>query len=191
MKHIWLLIILVFSISTAHSQNKFERESRIKRSEVSEKAKIYMESIFPQSRKIKWYLEENLDGIAIEAKVKANKTNYSIKFDTVGNLHDIEFTQRLDELPTSIQQKVQKYFHDNFDRYRIKKIQVQWIGDPDLLRSVLLKKTQSQHYEINYEIVLAGRKDGNLESYEVLFAENGKHIETKKIISRNLNHLVY
>jgi len=191
MKHTWLLVVLFFMVDSLYSQDKFEKESRIKSSEVSMKATNYIESIFPESRKIKWYLEENLEGIAVEAKIKENRTVYSIKFDTLGNLQDIEFIQRFDELPSRVQQKIRGYFQGNYDRHKIRKTQIQWIGDANLLRSVLLKETQSQQYEVNYEIVFSGRKDGDTRSYEALFSDTGEHIETKKIIPRNLNHLIY
>lgn len=193
MKHKWLLILLLFSTNLVYAQNKnkFERESRIKSSEVSEKARSYVESIFPETKKLKWYLEENLEGMAVEAKIKENSTTYSIKFDTLGNLEDIEFITSFNEIPTEVQQKVETYLQEHYDRHRIKKIQIQWIGDADLLRSVLLKETESQQYETNYEIEFSGKTEGDNKSYEALFSEDGEHIETKKIISRNLNHLIY
>ncbi|WP_118194213.1 hypothetical protein [Albibacterium indicum] len=191
MKHTWLLVVLFLMVNSLYSQDKFEKESRIKSSEVSMKATDYVESIFSGSQKIKWYLEENLEGMAVEAKIKENRTIYSIKFDTLGNLQDIEFIQRFDQLPIRAQQKITDYFQGNYDRYKIRKIQIQWIGDANLLRSVLLKETQSQQYEVNYEIVFSGRKDGDRQSYEAIFSDTGEHIKTKKIISRNLNHLIY
>lgn len=191
MKHIGLLVTLILSIGSVHSQEKFERESRIKSSDAPKKASMYVESIFPEARKIKWYLEENLDGFANEAKVKQNGTVYSIKFDTLGNLQDIEFIQNFNKLPVQVQDKVEAYLQEQYDHYRLKKIQVQWIGDADLLRSVLIEETKNGQYKTNYEIEFSGRKDGDTQSYEALFSENGEHLNTKKIISRNLNHLVY
>lgn len=191
MKHSWLLIILFFSFNSAYSQNKFEKESRVKSSEVSTKAKSYVESIFPESNKIKWYLEENLDGMAIEAKVKANQTLYSIKFDTLGNLQDVEFIQSFAKLPEQVQEKVVRHFEENYDRHRIRKIQIQWIGDPELLRSAIMKETDNQEFEVNYEIEFRAKKNGENNSFEALFSENGELIKTDKIIPRNLNHLIY
>ena len=191
MKHIGVLMRLVLSISLVYSQEKFERESRIKRSEVPKKASMYVESIFPDAKKTKWYLEENLDGFANEAKVRENGTIYSIKFDTLGNLQDIEFIEKFNRLPLQIQTKVESYLQEQYDRYRVKKIQVQWIGDADLLRSVLLQENADRQHEINYEIEFSGRKHGDIQSYEALFSEEGEHLNTKKIITRNLNHLVY
>src|SRR5690606_10057201 len=147
MKHIGLLVTLILSIGSVYPQEKFERESRIKRSEVPKKASMYVESIFPDAKKTKWYLEENLDGFANEAKVRENGTIYSIKFDTLGNLQDIEFIEKFNRLPLQIQTKVESYLQEQYDRYRVKKIQVQWIGDADLLRSVLLQENADRQHE--------------------------------------------
>lgn len=191
MKHIGLLVTLILSISLVYSQEKFERESRIKSSDVPKKASMYVKSIFPDAQKIKWYFEENLDGFANEAKVKQEGTIYSIKFDTLGNLQDIEFIEKFNKLPMQVQDKVESHLQEQYDRFRLKKVQIQWIGDADLLRSVLLDETKNGQYETNYEIEFVGRKDGNAQSYEILFNEEGEHLNTKKIITRNLNHLVY
>src|SRR5699024_1418289 len=149
------------SIGSVYPQEKFERESRIKRSEVPKKASMYVESIFPDAKKTKWYLEENLDGFANEAKVRENGTIYSIKFDTLGNLQNIEFIEKFNKLPMQVQDKVESHLQEQYDRFRLKKVQIQWIGDADLLRSVLLDETKNGQYETNYEIEFVGRKDGN------------------------------
>ncbi|MEO6000592.1 MAG: hypothetical protein ABIN89_27335 [Chitinophagaceae bacterium] len=160
-------------------------------SEVIAKARTYVENLFPKSKKIKWYWEENLQGVSIEAKINENKKTYSIKFDTLGALHDVELTQKFLELAIDVQQNITNYFQNQYDRYKIRKIQIQWIGDPDVLRSLIKKEETNKKYTTRYEIEFSGRKNKDLESYESLFDDGGKHMETKQIITRNLNHLIY
>ena len=81
MKRSFLLLTLLFHLTLAYSQNKSEREYRIKSSEVPAKALEYVESNF-QDVRMKWYGEENLDGKAVEAKGKKQGNLYSVKFET-------------------------------------------------------------------------------------------------------------
>ncbi|WP_345230828.1 hypothetical protein [Olivibacter ginsenosidimutans] len=191
MKHCLLLITAILLAHVANAQKKFERETRIKSAKVAEKARTYVESLFPDSKKIKWYLEENLEGVTIEAKLKENRSIYSIEFDTLGTLHDIERTQKFDQLPMEVQGNVTAYLKKRYKSFKIKKIQIQWTGDPDVLHALIRKGDTDNTFTTNYEIVYTGREDKDTASYESLFDRHGKHIETKEIIERNLNHLLY
>jgi len=191
MKHSLLLIIAILLVHVANAQKKFERETSMKSSRVAEKARIYVESLFPDSKKIKWYLEESLEGVMVEAKIKENSSIYSIKFDTLGTLYDIERTQKFDKLPMAVQGNVMAYLKKRYKSFKIKKTQIQWIGDPDVLHSLIKKDDTENNYTTNYEIVYSGRENKDAMSYESLFDHGGNHIETKEIIERNLNHLLY
>lgn len=173
------------------AQQKFEKESRIKQEDVPENARAYVESLFSDGPSVKWYREESLNGISVEGKTKQEEGIYSIKFTTEGQLLDVELTRSFDDLPQEIQEEIEDYFSDHFDRYRIKKVQVQWVGDADILRGVIKRKDFDQDFQTNYEIEFSGRKDRKSNPYEALFDQEGDHIETQEIIPRNISHLLY
>jgi len=181
----------ILLMQTADAQKKFERERSIKSSQVTEKARTYVESLFSDAKKIKWYLEENLEGIMVEAKIKENSNTYSIKFDTLGTVYDVEQTQKFEELPPAVQSNVMDHLKRHYKSFKIRKIQIQWVGDPHVLRSLIRRDNAENTYQTNYEIVYTGREDKDAASYESLFDHSGRHIETKTIIERNLNHLLY
>ncbi|MGO1595086.1 MAG: hypothetical protein ACTHZ1_03630 [Sphingobacterium sp.] len=189
-KIIILFSILLFS-SLLFAQQKFEKESRITEDAVPPNAIQYLESLFSDTPKVRWYREESLEGISIEGKTKRDEGRYSIKFSTGGELRDIELTQSFEEIPEDVQEEIEDYFSDNYDRYRIKKVQIQWLGDPDVLRTLINQGDTSQRYETNYEIEFSARKDRKTKPYETLFDHTGEHIETKEIVPRNLSHLLY
>lgn len=191
MKHGISLILTILLVQAADAQKKFERERSIKSAQVTESARTYVESLFSDEKKIKWYLEENLEGVMIEAKIKENGTTYSIKFDTAGTVYDVERTQKFEELPPAVQSNVMDYLKSHYKSFKIRKIQIQWVGDPHVLRSLIKKDDAENTYQTNYEIVYIGRENKDTASYESLFDHSGRHIETKTIIERNLNHLLY
>ena len=191
MKHSLLLIIPILLVQVAAAQKKFERETRIKSSQVTEKARTYVESLFSGSKKIKWYREENLEGVMVEAKIKEKSSTYSIKFDTLGTVYDVELTRKFEELPSAVQSNVMAYLKNRYKSFKIRKVQIRWIGDPDVLRSLIKDGDAGNSYTTNYEIIFSGREDKDSAPYESQFDHNGRHIETKGIIERSLNHLLY
>lgn len=191
MKHSFLLIIAILLAHLANAQKKFERETRIKSSQVTEKARTYVGSLFSDPKKIKWYLEENMDGIMVEAKIKENSSTYSIKFDTLGTVYDVELTQKFEELPPAVQSNVMAYLKSRYKSFKIRKVQIRWVGDPHALRSLIKKDDAAEKYTTSYEIVYTGREDKDNAPYESLFDDSGRHIETKGIVERNMSHLLY
>mgnify|MGYP003578150883 CR=1 FL=1 len=191
LKHGLFLIAALLLAHAADAQKKYERETTIKSSQVHESAKAYVKSLFPSAKRIKWYREESLEGVTMEAKIKQGRTIYSIEFDTLGTLHDIELTRNFAELPSSIQKRIQDYLGNRHRRFRIKKVQVQLIGHPGILGSVIKGKNTKDTYATNYEIEYSGNEGNNPIMYESLFDHAGNHIRTKEIIERNLNHLLY
>lgn len=191
MKHLIALCFNLLFCLFVFGQQKFEKESRIPQDEVPNQALKYIQSLFSDSPKVQWYREESLDRIAVEGKIKRQDGVYSIKFNTDGLLHDVELTRNLSQLPDRVQVSIESYISRNYDRYRIKKVQVQWVGDPAIIRSLVRRERHSDDYTTNYEIEFSGRKDRRTKPYEALFDDHGEHVETKEIIPRNLSHLLY
>ncbi|MEL6254700.1 MAG: hypothetical protein AAFR87_22000, partial [Bacteroidota bacterium] len=88
-----ILYILVLGLlvrgNYAQAQIKYEREYKLKPTEIPMPAKIFVDSC-KFSTQITWYKEESQDGKSIEAKLKHKGKKYSIEFDTVGLLQDME-----------------------------------------------------------------------------------------------------
>src|SRR5690606_31356945 len=138
MKNIWILLALLYSVKITYAQdgikNKYEREYSIKKSEVPLKANNFINETL--NGKVKWYGEENLKGKAIEAKGKKDKKLYSVKFDTLGNVQDVEVVVSFKSLSKEIQSKIQKELKGQFSSIKIIKTQIQWLGSQEVLKQL-------------------------------------------------------
>lgn len=184
-----LVFVLIYLFSAA--QQKYERETGINSSQAPDTAVSYMEKLFGTDARVRWYREESLQGITVEAKTKLAEGIYSVKFDTTGRLIDIELTQREKEVPYKVMEQIVSHLASAYDRYRIRKIQVQWTGAPETLYQLITGKSVEGRYTVRYEIEHSGRIRRDSKPYESLFDSEGKHIETKEIIPRSINHLIY
>jgi len=185
-----VIISLIFTI-TVQAQQKVEKEYRLKEADVPAEAKNFLESLFTNHAKIRWYKEESLTGVTIEAKKKEKEGIYSIKFSLAGQLLDTELTQKFSQLPQAVQKNINKYLHTTYKRAKIKKVQIQWLAPPDIISSLIKGQKPSDAYTTNYEVEFSGIKDGQGKLYETLFDQSGQPQQTKEIIQRNIHHLLY
>ena len=181
-----ILIYLAFPLS---AQVKFEREYRLDAVEVPQSARQFIEACAFTS-KVKWYGEDSQDGKSYEAKTKHQQQWYSIEFDSLGHIQDVEIRLSLREI-TEASDHIQSFLKDYFDKYKIKKVQRQWVGDKDILIKLIRGEIIKEGYRQNYEIELKGKKEGSTEWYEFLFDDNGKMLRQSTIIFRNTDHLIY
>lgn len=187
-----LIFILVFftSMNSAFSQAKLEREYRIKDSQVPLKATEFIKNTFG-TIKLKWYGEESLKGRSVEAKGSFNKKLYSIEFDTLGNLQDIEVRIDMKSIPENTRNKIKRQLETKFKAFRIHKVQAQQVADASEIKSSKGGEIISDEMITNYEIVLKGRKEKKYSFYEVLFTKDGELIRESQMIERNNHHLIY
>lgn len=172
------------------SQSKFEREYRVKTNEIPSSARDFIDSC-NFSKKIKWYGEESQNGKSFEAKVKENGRRYSIEFDTLGNLQDVEIKIEVDEVSSATHKAIQDHFNQVFVRHKIIKIQSQWTGDRAVLRELVRTNKTNAAYTLKYEIVVKGKKAGEVKWYEILFDETGNEEKILPIQFNNPDNLYY
>ncbi|MBR9921264.1 MAG: hypothetical protein GYB31_10535 [Bacteroidetes bacterium] len=183
------LISLGF-LSSLGAQVKFEREYRLDREEIPKPALQFIEAC-PFENRIKWYGEESQEGKSVEAKTKHLGRKYSIEFDTSGQIQDVEAIVDWEELPKSLQEKIQACFDSSFEKVRIKKIQQQWTGQEENLLQVLQQKPTKSTYEIKYEIVIKARSEDGKNLYEMLFSDQGEVLRKDLIQPDNSDNLIY
>jgi hypothetical protein len=183
-----LALAFFFSISFySYSQSKMEIEERIEKEEAPFLAQKFIDSLYFSS-KIKWYLEKDYIKTTYEAKVKEKGQKYSIEFDSLGYIEDIELEIKWKRIPTSTQNAICEKLHTEFEKFKIKKIQIQYIGqEKDLLNF----KTSTENLIIKYEIVVKGKKESQTSFYEYLFSERGKLEQKLQFDFRNIDHLEY
>ncbi|MFY9243475.1 MAG: hypothetical protein WAO74_10630 [Polaribacter sp.] len=186
-KSVFLFILLVSSLTC--SQEKFEKEYRVKPAQVPENSLNFIKGLNFE-KKVKWYVEESNDGKSFEAKICFQKHLFSIEFSEKGNLIDVEKKVSFAELDLEIQNKITHKLSGTYKKYKFKKIQIQYKGLETEVKKVFLESTRNHiATRIFYEIVLKAKKENDYDLYEVLFNENGaiiKELKFKQINSINL-----
>ena len=183
-----LTLAFFFSISFySYSQSKREIEERIAKEEVPFLAQKFIDSLYFSS-KIRWYREKNYIKTTYEAKIKHTGKKYSIEFDSLGNIEDIELEIKWKQISTSTQNAICEKLNTEFKKFKIKKIQIQYTG---LKKDLFNFKISTQSLIIKYEIIVKGKKDTQNSFYEYLFSEKGKLEQKLQIDFRNIDHLEY
>lgn len=193
LKHIITgIVFFFFAIGSNHlfAQNKYEKESRFKEKEVPSIALDFIGSLAVE-RKVRWYLEEGFDRTSIEAKFKMNNQNYSIEFDRLGNLEDIEIQVKWGELRKSLKDSVSFYLGQDCKKFKIRQIQLQYSGDHSVLLSKIKTGESTDDYIVRYEIVVKCCHDNNVNLFEYLFSDSGQKLTVSQIVFKNSSHLEY
>lgn len=178
----------MFALNLAFGQVKYEREYRLKSREVPKRALDFID-VDLEIKQLKWYKEESFQGISIEAKFKIDKKKYSVEFDTLGQLEDIEVLVNKAELPASILKQINVTLSDNYKRFRIQKIQEQLKGDVKYLYSI--DSLRELGYVSGYELIIKGFSSDGGALYECFFDVKGKLISRNKIVLNSTEHLEY
>lgn len=182
---------LIFSLS-AYSQKKIEFEKDIPRNQVPEKAIQTVNYLFPDIKKKKWFFEVSTTNKSYEAKLKsANRSWYSVEFDTSGILEDVEQTIKRKAIPDSINSKIENYFSNSYTKSKILKIQLQLIGTPELLKQYLLSPNQPHQITTNYEIEFYGKTSDENKIWEIRFDSQGEVLQKREIIQNPAHNLTY
>lgn len=184
-----LLLSCLFICTALCAQEKLEREYRIKKNKVPQKAIAFVNSLQFNS-KIKWFGEKSLQGTSIEAKTKVGRSKYSIEFDTLGNLQDVEIQITKKQIPAATLGNIQKKLGADFTKFKFVKIQKQLSGKTDNVRTSVLNKNYAG-VTIKYEIVLKGTLQKKKYLFEYTFTDQGIYEKREKIIFKNSDNLEY
>lgn len=185
-----IFLSIIHLPSTLFAQEKFEKESRIKKTNVPLKARLFVDSLQPQ-HSIKWYKEEGLLENSIEAKFKNDKTLYSVEFDTLGNIQDLEIEINWEHIPSSVSDSIYAQLKMDCLKNKIVKVQRQYSGKKSLLLSFQNFHLKRESLVINYELIVRCKEQNNVALFEYLFDENGQFISRSTIVFKNSSHLEY
>ncbi len=177
------------------AQYKLEREYRVKAKEVPELARSLVDSCYPETR-VRWYVEESATRKSYEAKLKykkeGKKRHYSIEFDTLGRVEDVEMLIEFSELPPTIQKAAQEQMQQLFKRHKLVRVQEQWLADLPTLQAKMKDRTLPKALITNYEIVVVGRQANNLyKSLEFTLDAQGTVISVLEIVHNSHDNLLY
>lgn len=181
--------LILFPI-VSKAQQKYEREYRIKSEIIPQSAKEFIDSIGSDS-KIKWYKEISLNDVTIEAKFKHNKRKFSVEFDTLGILQDVEFVIKKREIIPVVYKQIEHKLDSLYQKWKFRKIQIHYRGNRRDIITSINKNEPSDSIKVYYEIVLKGKSLGITQLYEITFSEQGEIQDVLQIIQDKADHLEY
>ncbi|MBU2995575.1 hypothetical protein KO500_03990 [Cellulophaga baltica] len=195
MKKFNFLVVLSFIFSTFSvvAQEKYEREFRIRKKEFPPKALQLIETRLSDAKRIKYYKEIDSSITSFEVKFKKARLWYSIEFDTQGELEDIEIKIKSVDIPNDSYEAIERYLHNTYSMYKIQKIQQQYKATTLTSTETTLKNAFQNLMlpTVNYELMVAGKKEAKYEDFQILFDAGGNFKSIKKSLPPNYDHILY
>lgn len=191
LKFIFTLLFFGMITGSLFAQDKIERELRVKEKEVPKDAREWLDDAFESTKKPKWYQEVFESGYSYEAKFKLKGKFYSVEFDSLGRIQDVEIEMDVEELPKEVRTGLEDYLSADYKSSDIKRIQIQYSGEADDLED-FFDENSLEGILTRYEIEFIGLDEaGASELWEGLFSEEGKLINKRKIILTPSENLIF
>ena len=139
-----------------------------------------------------FYKELDGEKSSYEVKFKKSKLYYSVEFDGKGQLEDIEFIIKENDIPEETLKSIKDYLSKTHGKFRFKKIQQQYLNQDSDARSTLREAFQNlMTPEINYEIIIATKDRKGFNEYEITFNADGQHLLTRKSVAPKYDHVLF
>lgn len=178
--------------SLLFAQEKREREVRIKPNAFPDVAIKMIENYLTDAKRIRLYQEFDGQKKSFEAKFKRDRLFYSVEFDSVGQLEDVEFIISKNDIPEETWTLIQNSLDQKFDKAKIKKIQ-QHYPNTNEQQSVRLREAFQNLLlpYIKYEIIVSAKEDKGFREFEVTYDAEGNFLSSRLSIPQKYDHILY
>lgn len=188
---IFILILFLGQVSTAQTKN--EKEDRITLQELPNLVQTTIKALPKNCKRIRFYKETDNEKISYEVKFKFKKTYYSIEFNALGHIEDIEVTTKFKNVNTAISSKITTYLAINFIQHRFIKIQKQYVyvatkTPINFMTEVLSKKIDET---AQYEIIAEVKTNINRTKREFTFSSDGKFLNFRILNPSSYEYVLY
>lgn len=188
-KALFFILLILFTIN-GFAQYKYERELRVREKDVPANALQFVESL-DFNKKIHWYKEIGENQVSFEAKTRYKGEKYSIEFSQDGSFEDMEIEMSYKDIPDETLKGIEEFLQSEFNRYSVEKVQIQYSGNPELIRINFRDRADMPGIDIHYEIVISARPDGSYRLFEYLFSKTGGFVLKEMIIEKSINNIIY
>lgn len=184
-----LLLFFLMAIMMNGLAQKTERETRIKEEETPHKAVAFVNEI-KNKKHVKWYSEKTSGVASFESKFKHKGKFYSVEFDTLGNVEDVEVIVKLKNIDEGHSSAIKKKLLNEFEKLKYIKIQKQFTGEEKNLIEVF--SGSEDHLDLNYEIEAEVKTGtGDWKMLEILIDPTGEIQRKREITIRPTDNLNY
>lgn len=194
MKKYIIILFLIFSGNLVlKAQIKDEREERIKINELPRLAKQTLTYLPPALKRLKFYKETDGKRQSFEIKFKYKKEYYSIEFDTLGTIEDIEVICKIKQLESKVKNQILTYFDSTYEKTKIIKAQQQFVFSDSFTTKDFISKVlnKSLKTNINYEIIVEVTKASKRSIREFTFNRDGLFIDYRIVTQPNYSHVLF
>lgn len=185
------LFCIVLIANFIHAQDKIEIEKRVKEDDVPAEALNKLLEIFETDVNVKWFYQEDGSKKVFEAKFQYNSKDYSVEFETNGEIYNVEVGIEIENLRPKLKTKLEQKLNELFDDYKIRKIQVEYLGEAEDLFEVISEQEIDGDLIIRYEIEVNGRKLKKRGLHELIFDSDIELISQRKIKLKSTDILDY
>ena len=186
-----VLCLMCFMLTETWSQTKTEIERRIDVEDVPLKAVEDLGENVKRFDKVKWYYQEDGDKKVFEAKFKQFSQRYSVEFDTLGDLANVEIIIKKRQIPKKTFESISSHLKAEFDDYKILKMQREHLGDSDNLFELIEENELESDLTIRYEVEVNAKVDKQRKLYEIVFDDDGKVFRQREVIMQSTDILDY
>lgn len=172
---------------------KREFEKSAKASELPDSLIILVNEVFPAAKNKRYYLESDGAQESYEIKLRDGGRKFSIEFYADGQLMDVEELVSFEELPEDLNEKIEDYFEEQFEKFVLTKVQKQFSGPNTKQVLEAIKLGETDHLNMRYEIEakVEGEDEQHFGAYEFLFSAEGVLISTAQIVKRSSDNVTY
>lgn len=186
------VVLLFFCVITVAAQNKIEREHRILKSQFPE-ISYTKELLGNDIKKIKYYKEIGAQEVVYRAKFKKVKLQYQMQYSANGDLQNIGFRIKQVDFPFEAFTAINNQLVESFDQFKIRRMYQQYPvkskEDEDTVYKSAFMNLMVPNME--YKLLVKGKKDNKKVYKEYWFSATGKLIKTRNMLPANFDRVLY
>jgi hypothetical protein len=182
---LWLTVFFLCSTTLLFSQDKLEKESRIRSEEVPLQAQQWVEEAFGRGHRVKWYYERTSGKESYEAKFRWKRQRYSVEFSLEGALEDVEMRRKFKSIPPALQKSLKE-----IEGFQLQRLQEQWSG-PSVDVMEAIRTGDASAIQVQYEVEFMGKINEEKALWEGTFSQEGALLDYRHIILRPVDNLNY
>jgi len=186
-----ILSFICTMLTQTWGQTKAEIEKRVDLEDVPSEAVQALNENIKEFDKVKWYYQEDGDKRVFEAKFKQFSQQYSVEFDTLGNIDNVEIIIKLKKIPKKTLKKMMSYLENKFEDYKIQKIQREHLGKADDLFELIEDNELDDDLMIKYEVEVNAKIDNQRKLYEIIFDNEGGVLRLRVVSLQSTDILDY
>ncbi|WP_121666960.1 hypothetical protein [Mesonia aquimarina] len=194
MKKLIFILFFLISLSTIAQQKKSEKEERISKEEMPQKALLFLRNFENnKTKKNRFYFEIDSEKKGYEAKFKIASFLYSVEFGEKGNLQDIEIVKDFDSINPLAKKTIQTYFKENYAKFNVEKVQLQFkkqrteTEKETYNRAINHRRNKPDYYEFIVKVKIQKER----KRLEILFDSSGNFKKQREIAESSYDYFMY